>query len=120
MSISPTLPPDQLPVHAFLERISKEPQVDIRFDFEEQESWSVITEFDDNDNQTSVRYYGSDRYAWVKGAYDESDDFIEEMEWLSSEVSALLPEGCRRLLEKVRDDEKGMRLAGHFLLKQKG
>jgi hypothetical protein len=42
------------------------------------------------------------------------------MEWLSSEVSALLPEGCRRLLEKVRDDEKGMRLAGHFLLKQKG
>jgi hypothetical protein len=56
----------------------------------------------------------------VKGAYDESDDFIEEMEWLSSEVSALLPEGCRRLLEKVRDDEKGMRLAGHFLLKQKG
>jgi hypothetical protein len=120
MASSSTTSPEMQPVLALLERLSQLPQVDIRFDFEDQETWSVITEFDDDDNQTSLRYYGSDRYAWVKGAYDESDDFIEEMEWLSSEVSALLPEGCRRLLEKVRDDEKGMRLAGHFLLKQKG
>jgi hypothetical protein len=120
MSTSPTLQPDQHPVLALLVRLSEEPQVDIRFDFEDQESWAAITEFDDNDNQTSLRYYGSDRYAFVVGAYDETDDFVEEMEWLTAEVSALLPEGCRRLLEKVRDDEKGMRLAGHFLLKQKG
>lgn len=120
MSIPSTLQPEQHPVHAFLIRFSKEQQIDIRFDFEEQESWASITEFDDNDNQTSLRYYGGDRYAWVKGAYDESDDFIEEMEWLSPEVSTLLPEGCRLILEKVRDDEKGIRLAGHFLLKQKG
>jgi hypothetical protein len=120
MTTSPTLQPDQHPVHALLVRLSEEPQVDIRFDFENQESWAAIIEFDDNDNQTSLRYYGGDRYAWVRGAYDESDDFIEELEWLSSEVSSLLPEGCRRLLEKVRDDEKGLRLAGHFLLKQRG
>ncbi|MFM9020300.1 MAG: hypothetical protein ACKOOA_03140 [Sediminibacterium sp.] len=120
MSTLSTQQPGQHPVHALLERLSGEPQVDIRFDFEDQESWAAITEFDDNDNQTSLRYYGGNRYAWVKGAYDESDDFIEEMEWLSAEVVSLLPDGCRRLLEKVRDDEKGMRLAGHFLLQQKG
>lgn len=110
----------QHPVHAFLERLSKEPQIDIRFDFEDQETWSAITEFDEDDNQTSLRYFGADRYAWVEGVYDDTDDFVEETQWLDQEVIASLPEGCRILLMKVRDDEKGMRLAGHFLLKQKG
>jgi hypothetical protein len=35
-------------------------------------------------------------------------------------MAEALPEGCRLLMQKVRDDEKGLRLAGHFLLKQKG
>jgi hypothetical protein len=56
----------------------------------------------------------------VAGSYDDSDDFVETLEWLDPGMAEALPEGCRLLMQKVRDDEKGLRLAGHFLLKQKG
>jgi len=120
MASSSTTSPEMQPVLALLERLSQLPQVDIRVDFEDQETWSVITEFDDDDNQISLRYYGGDRYAWVAGSYDDSDDFVETLEWLAPGMAEALPEGCRLLMQKVRDDEKGLRLAGHFLLKQKG
>ena len=56
----------------------------------------------------------------VAGDYDEEDDFVENFEELTPELIQEIPEGCKILLHKVRDDEKGMRLAGHFLLRQKG
>jgi hypothetical protein len=111
---------DTHPVHALLIRLSELPQVEIRFDFEDQETWAALIEFDEDDNQTSLRYHGGDRYAWVEGAYDDSDEFIEEMSWLTSDEVAALPEGCKLLLKKVRDDEKGIRVGGQFLLQQKG
>lgn len=108
-------------IQDLLERLSQLPQVDIRFDFEGEDTWSAITEFnEEDDSQLSIRYVGNDRLVVVAGAYDEKDDFIETVEELSEEIIQQIPEGCKILLHKVRDDEKGMRLAGHFLLRQKG
>lgn len=104
-----------------LERLSQQPQVDIRFDFEGEDTWSAITEFDEeDDSQLSIRFLGYDRMVLVAGAYDEEDDFVETFTELSPDLIEQIPEGCKILLHKVRDDEKGMRLAGHFLLRQKG
>jgi len=108
-------------IQDLLERLSQLPQVDIRFDFEGEDTWSAITEFnEEDDSQLSIRYVGNDRLVVVAGAYDEEDDFIETVEELSEEIIQQIPEGCKILLHKVRDDKKGMRLAGHFLLRQKG
>lgn len=104
-----------------LEKLSQQNQVDIRFDFEGEDSWSVITLFDEeDDSQLSLRYYGNQKYVLVAGAYDESDDFVEVAEALTDTFVSNLPEGCTLLMHKVRDDEKGMRLAGHFLVRKKG
>jgi len=108
-------------IHDLLERLSQLPQVDIRFDFEGEDTWAVITEFDEkDDSQLSIRFLGNDRWLAVAGDYDEEDDFVETFEELTPEIIQEIPEGCKILLHKVRDDEKGMRLAGHFLLRQKG
>ena len=108
-------------VSELLETLSQQNQVDIRFDFEGEDSWSVITLFDEeDDSQLSLRYYGNQKYLIVAGAYDEEDDFVETAEALTDTLVSDLPEGCTLLLHKVRDDEKGMRLAGHFLLRKKG
>jgi len=108
-------------IHDLLERLSQLPQVDIRFDFEGEDTWAVITEFDEKDDaQLSIRFLGNDRWLVAAGDYDEEDDFVETFEELTSEIIQEIPEGCKILLHKVRDDEKGMRLAGHFLLRQKG
>ena len=108
-------------IHDLLERLSQLPQVDIRFDFEGEDTWAVITEFDEKDDaQLSIRFLGNDRWLVVAGDYDEEDDFVETFEELTPEIVQEIPEGCKILLHKVRDDEKGMRLAGHYLLRQKG
>jgi len=108
-------------ISELLETLSQQNQVDIRFDFEGEDSWSVITLFDEaDDSQLSLRYYGNQKYLLVAGAYDEADDFVETAEVLSETIVSNLPEGCNLLMHKVRDDEKGMRLAGHFLLRKKG
>ena len=108
-------------IQELLERLSQLPQVDIRFDFEGEDTWAVITEFDEkDDSQLSIRFLGHDRWLMVAGDYDEEDDFVENFEELTPELIQEIPEGCKILLHKVRDDEKGMRLAGHFLLRQKG
>jgi hypothetical protein len=108
-------------IQDLLERLSQLPQVDIRFDFEGEDTWAVITEFDEkDDSQLSIRFLGTDRWLLVAGDYDEEDDFVEIFEELTPELIQEIPEGCKILLHKVRDDEKGMRLAGHYLLRQKG
>jgi len=108
-------------IQDLLERLSQLPQVDIRFDFEGEDTWAVLTEFDEqDDSQLSIRFLGNDRWLVVAGDYDEEDDFVENFEELTPELIQEIPEGCKILLHKVRDDEKGMRLAGHFLLRQKG
>jgi len=108
-------------IHDLLERLSQLPQVDIRFDFEGEDTWAVLTEFDEqDDSQLSIRFLGNDRWLVVAGDYNEEDDFVETFEELTPEIIQEIPEGCKILLHKVRDDEKGMRLAGHFLLRQKG
>jgi len=74
-------------IHELLERLSQLPQVDIRFDFEGEDTWAVITEFDEiDDAQLSIRFLGNDRWLVVAGDYDEEDDFVETFEELTPEI----------------------------------
>ena len=70
-----------LVIQDLLERLSQLPQVDIRFDFEGEDTWAVLTEFDEkDDSQLSIRFLGNDRWLVVAGDYDEEEDFVETFE----------------------------------------
>jgi hypothetical protein len=97
--------------------ISKD-AVEIRFDFEDNEQWSVISmHIYEEDKEISLRLHADDRYELYFGYYDEEDEFFEITQPLTPEEKKIIPKGLRKLMEKVLTDEQGMRLPGNFLSK---
>ena len=95
--------------------ISKDP-VEVRFDFLEQDQWSIITmHIYDEDKEISLRLHTGDNYDLYFGYYDDEDDFFEIIHPLTEEDKKVIPEGLKKVMKKVLDDEQGMRLSGNFL-----
>lgn len=90
---------------------------DIRYDYNDSEQWSVITTHTDEDNEISLRAYGPNDYFLYFGYYDEDDDFHELLQELSPEIKNSIPKPLQNAMEKVLNDEQGMRLPGNFLSK---
>ncbi|RPD41237.1 hypothetical protein [Chitinophaga barathri] len=88
---------------------------DIRHDYNDTEQWSVISIHTEDDNEISLRVYGSDKYSLYFGYYDEDDDFHELLQPLTTEEKNTIPKGLQNALEKVLGDERGLRLPGNFL-----
>ena len=92
--------------------------VEIRFEFEDNEQWSVISMFIyEEDKEISLRLHSNDRYEIYFGYYDDEDEFFEITQPLTQEEINIIPKGLRKLMKKVLDDEQGMRLPGNFLSK---
>ena len=99
------------------EVISKD-TVDIRFEFEGNEQWSVITmHVYEEDKEISLRLHANDRYDLYFGYYNDEDEFFEITQPLSPEEKKIIPRGLQKLMGKVLADEQGMRLPGNFLSK---
>ncbi|MDP4265594.1 MAG: hypothetical protein Q8941_23935 [Bacteroidota bacterium] len=96
--------------------ISKE-AVEIRFDFEDNEQWSVICIFDEEDKEISVRLYVNNQYALYFGYYNDQDEFSEITQKLTTEEIKIIPKALQKLMTKVLTDERGMRIPGHLLSK---
>ena len=95
--------------------VSQDP-VEVRFDFLEQDQWAAITMFEyEEDKEVSVRLHTGDRYELYFGYYDDEDEFFEITQDLTEEEKKILPEGLKKVMKKVLDDEQGMRLPGNFL-----
>jgi hypothetical protein len=93
----------------------KEP-VEIRFEEDDDDQWSVITLYDYNgDKELSLRLHANEVYDLHLGYYDEDDEFIELAQSLSDGQKTSLPEKLKKVLKKVLDDEKGIRLPGILL-----
>ncbi len=93
---------------------------DIRHDYNDTEQWSVISMHTlEDDNEISLRVYGSDKYFLYFGYYDEEDDFHELLQPLTEEEKNAVPKGLQKAMEKVLADERGMRLPGNFLSRSK-
>jgi len=99
------------------EVISKD-AVEIRFEFEDNEQWSVISmHIYEEDKEISLRLHANDRYVLYFGYYDDEDEFFEITQSLTPEEKKIIPKGLQKVMGKVLGDEQGMRLPGNFLSK---
>lgn len=90
--------------------------VEVRFEFEDNEQWSVISmHIYEEDKEISLRVYANDRYDLCFGYYDEEDEFFEIIQSLTEEEKKVIPKGLQKVMAKVLADEQGMRLPGNFL-----
>jgi hypothetical protein len=92
--------------------------VEVRFEFEDDDQWSVISMHNyDEDKEISLRLHASDKYELFLGYYDANDEFIELTQLLTPEEKKIIPKGLQKVLTKVLADERGMRLPGNLLSK---
>jgi hypothetical protein len=97
------------------EVLSKE-FVDIHFDFFEQDQWSAITTHQyEEDREISIRLHLNDYWDLLFGYYDDDEEFIEIVHPLSEAEKQILPERLIKLMKKVLEDEKGMRIPNKLL-----
>jgi hypothetical protein len=95
--------------------VSKDP-VEVRFDFLDEDQWAVITMYQyEEDREISLRLHLNDYYDLYFGYYDEEDEFFEIVHPLTEEEKLSLPEGLKKVMKRVLDDEQGMSLSGNFL-----
>jgi len=91
-------------------------KVEVRFEFEDNEQWSVVSTFvDDEDKEISLRLHADDLFQLYVGYYDADDEFLEILQPLKEEEKKIIPKGLRKIMRKVLDDEEGMRVPGHLL-----
>ena len=91
--------------------------VEIRFEFEDNEQWSVTGVHDENDEEISLRLHSGERYELYLGYYNEDDEFLEIIQPLTEEEKQMIPKGLNKVMAKVLSDEEGMRLPGTLLSK---
>jgi hypothetical protein len=90
--------------------------VEIRFEDDGEEGWSVTTLYDyKDDKELSLRLHSNDLYDVHIGYYDDKNEFIEIAEPLSEEQKTALPEKLKKVMKKVLEDEKGIWLPGSLL-----
>ena len=95
--------------------ISKDP-IEVLFNFEDADQWSIISMHQyEEDLEISLRLHINNNFDLYLGYYDDEDEFHEIIHPLSTEEKESLPDGLKKVMKKVLDDEQGMRLSGKFL-----
>lgn len=93
--------------------------VEVRFDFEDNDQWAVISmHIYEEDKEISLRLHSNEQYDLYFGYYDEDDEFFEIIKPLTEEETKIIPKGLQKVMLKVLVDEQGMRLPGNFLSKK--
>ena len=96
----------------------KKSTVEIFFNFEEEDQWSILTMHDyKEDKEISLRLHPGDVFDLHLGYYDEEDEFFEIVKVLSEQEKKAIPDGLKKLMRKVLADEEGMRVPGNLLSK---
>jgi hypothetical protein len=92
--------------------------VEIRFDYQDQDQWAAISMHQyEEDKEVSIRLHASKQYNLVFGYYDDEDEFFEIIKPLSADEVESIPEKLRILMDKVVNDERGIRLASGLITK---
>ena len=97
--------------------LSNEP-VEIRFDCLDNDQWSIITMHQyEEDKELSLRLHLKDFYDLYFGYYDDEDEFFEIIHTLTEEEKKIIPDMLKKLMKRVLDDEKDIRISGKFITK---
>lgn len=92
--------------------------VDIRFEFEENEQWSIVSvHMEEEDQEMALRLHHDDKFELYFGYYDKEDEFHEIIHELSAEEKKIIPKALQKIMGKVLDDEEGLRVPGALLVK---
>ena len=106
-------------IEKLLVEILSNKHVEVRFDFLDQDQWAYVAMHQyEEDKEVSIRYHLSKQYSLVFGYYDDDDDFFEIIKPLSAEEVESIPEGLRKVMQKVVDDEQGLRFASELITKK--
>jgi hypothetical protein len=98
--------------------VSQDP-VEIRYDFADPDQWAIITMYEyEEDKEVSIRLHTDDKYDLYFGYYDDEDEFFDIVHPFTDEEKKILPEGLKKLMKHVLDQEEGMRVPGNFLSKK--
>ncbi len=91
--------------------------VEIRFDYFEQDQWSVIAinQYEE-DKEIALRLHLNNLYDLVVGYYDDNDDFFEIVHPLTEAEIESIPMGLKKIMKKVVTDEQGLRVASDLLI----
>jgi hypothetical protein len=107
-------------IEKLLTDILAESHVEIKFDFFEQDQWAVISinQYEE-DKEISLRLHPSNLYDLVIGYYDDEDEFFEIVHPLSTTEIDSIPDGLKKIMTKVVNDEQGLRVLSDFLVGKK-
>ena len=99
--------------------VLSESHVDVRFDFLEQDQWAVISMHQyEEDKEISLRLHLNNYFDLVFGYYDDEDEFFEIIHPLTDEEKQSIPEGLKKVMQKVVSDEEGMRVRAELLTRK--
>jgi hypothetical protein len=103
-------------IEKFITEVLSKEFVEIQFDYFEQDQWAVISTHQyEEDREISLRMHLNDYYDLHIGYYDDQDEFIEIEQPLTGEEKKILPERLIKVMKKVLEDEKGMRVSTKLL-----
>lgn len=109
--------PGQL-VEKLVADLKKKKAVDVRFEFEDNDQWSVVTtHIEENDSEISLRLRAGENYELYFGYYDEEDEFHEVIQPLTPEERDIVPGPLQKIMYKALTDEEGLRIPGTLLSK---
>lgn len=100
-----------------LNDLKKQKAVEIHFDFEDDDQWSVVRIHTEDDNEISLRLHADNQYELVYGYYDEDDDFVEIKKTLDENETSSVPKTLHKAMSKVLEEEEGLRLPANILSK---
>lgn len=103
-------------IEKLVTHIVSDDHVDIRFEFLDDDQWSIITMHEyEEDLELSIRLHLNDVYDLYVGYYDEDDEFLEIIKPLNTDEKDLLPPSLKRGMKKVLDDEQGLRIPSQLI-----
>jgi hypothetical protein len=105
-------------VEKLMTEILNKDAVEVRFEFEDNEQWAVVTtHIYEEDKEISLRLHPNDRYELYFGYYDDEDEFHELTQTLTAEENDIIPKTLKKVMTKVLTDEQGLRIPGALLSK---
>ena len=107
-------------VEKLLTDILTESHVEVKFDFFEQDQWSIISVNQyEEDKEISLRLHPKNLYELVVGYYDDEDEFFEIVHPLTEKEIDSIPDGLKKIMTKVVNDEQGLRILSDLLVGKK-
>jgi plasmid maintenance system killer protein len=105
-------------IEKLLTEILGKSHVEIRFDYQDQDQWAVISVNQyEEDKEISIRLHINKQYNLVFGYYDDDDEFFEIIKPLSEAEVDSIPDKLKMVMNKVVTDEQGIRLASGLISK---